>query len=179
MLGDVSIAGNGEYGGPFPFMLDLVSQRLQDTPELVKSQSKDPKLLEIVRDLVSGGMEGDYVLDEKQLLWLSPVGSAPRLAIPHSLEAGIITSVHTTYGHPGVAKTTLLAQQDCYWPILKKDLRDYVLSCGCRRRKRSSSQRVAMLPARFLRPWDVLAESIRAICEIIVYKKGYLYKNSW
>ena len=64
VLGDVSITGNGEYGGPFPSMLDLVRERLQDTPELVKSQSKDPKLSEIVKDLVSGGTGGDYVPDD-------------------------------------------------------------------------------------------------------------------
>ena len=31
-----------------------------------------------------------------------------------------------------------------------------MLSCGCRRKKRSRSQRIAMLPARFLEPWEVL-----------------------
>ena len=31
-----------------------------------------------------------------------------------------------------------------------------MLSCGCRRLKRSTSQRVTMLPARFLKPWTVL-----------------------
>ena len=108
--GDVSITGTGEYEGPFPFMLDLVRERLKDTPELVKSQSKDPKLSEIVQDIVSGGTGGDYVLDDKQLLWYSPVGSTPRLAIPHSLKAGIMALVHTTYGHPGEAKTIILAQ---------------------------------------------------------------------
>ena len=36
----------------------------------------------------------------------------------------------------------------------------YVLSCGCRTFKRSTSQRVAMLPARFLQPWKVLEKDI-------------------
>ena len=81
-------------------MLDLVRERLQDTPELVKSQSMDPKLSEIVKDLVNGGTGGDYVLGDKQLLWYSPVGSPPRLAIPLSLKAGIMGLVRTTYGHP-------------------------------------------------------------------------------
>ena len=35
-----------------------------------------------------------------------------------------------------------------------------MLSCGCRRLKKSTSQRVAMLPARFLQPWEVLEENI-------------------
>ena len=37
-----------------------------------------------------------------------------------------------------------------------RDTRDYVFSCGCRRRRQSRSQRIAMLPARFLEPGDVL-----------------------
>ena len=39
---------------------------------------------------------------------------------------------------------------------LVKDVREYVLSCGCKRRKRANSQRVAMMPVKFLRPWEVL-----------------------
>ena len=35
-----------------------------------------------------------------------------------------------------------------------------MLSCGCRRFKRSTSQRGAMLPARFLQPWEVLEMNI-------------------
>ena len=31
-----------------------------------------------------------------------------------------------------------------------------MLSCGCQGNKRSTSQRVAMLPARFLKPWEIL-----------------------
>ena len=44
--------------------------------------------------------------------------------------------------------------------LLKGDVRDYILSCGCRRLKRSTSQRVAMLPARFLKFWVVLEMDI-------------------
>ena len=35
-----------------------------------------------------------------------------------------------------------------------------VLSCGCRRLKRSTSQRVTTLPVRFLKPWEVLEMDI-------------------
>ena len=35
-----------------------------------------------------------------------------------------------------------------------------MLSCGCRRLKGSTSQRVTMLPARFLKPWEVLEMGI-------------------
>ena len=42
-----------------------------------------------------------------------------------------------------------------------RDVREYVLSCGCRRRKRANSQRIGMMPARFLRPWEVLEMDIQ------------------
>ena len=36
-----------------------------------------------------------------------------------------------------------------------RDAREYVLSCGCRRRKRSGSEKLAMLRARFMELWEV------------------------
>ena len=67
---------------------------------------------------------------------------------------------HSTYGHLGMAKTALISRRYC-WPTLIRDVRDYVLSCGCRRRKRSASQRVAILPAMFLRPGEILEVDIQ------------------
>ena len=87
-------------------------------------------------------------------------GSILRLVIHRSLVPGILALVHTTYGHPGVARTTELTQRKYHWTSLKGDIRNYVLSCECQRLKRSSSQRVTMLPARFLQPWEVLEMNI-------------------
>ena len=42
-----------------------------------------------------------------------------------------------------------------YWPGRCRGAREYVLSSGCRRRKRTRSQRMAMLPGRYLEPWEV------------------------
>ena len=101
-----------------------------------------------------------------QRRWTSLVctpGYILRLAIPRSLVPGILALVHTTYGHPGVARTTELTQRKYHWTSLIGDIRNYVLSCGCRRLKRSTSQRVAMLPARFLKPWEVLEMDIHGM----------------
>ena len=68
---------------------------------------------------------------------------------------------HSIYEHPGTARTTALIRSRYCWPNLIKDLTDFVLSCGCRRRKRSASHRVAMLPSRFLRPGEVLEVDIQ------------------
>ena len=68
---------------------------------------------------------------------------------------------HSTYGHPGTTRTSALISRRYCWPTLIKDVRDYVLSCGFRRRKRSASQRVDMLPSRFLRLGEVLEVDIQ------------------
>ena len=56
---------------------------------------------------------------------------------------GILAIVHTTYGHPGVARTTELVQRKYHWTSLKSDVRDYVLYCGCSRRLKKSPARVS------------------------------------
>ena len=61
---------------------------------------------------------------------------------------------------PGVARTTELTQMKYHRTSLNSDVRDYVFSCGCRTLKMSTSHRVAMLPARFLQPWEVLEMDI-------------------
>ena len=97
--------------------------------------------------------------DDRQLRY-APLGSVLRLATPCSLVPGILAFVHSTYGHPGVARTTELTQRKYRLTSLKSDVRDYVLSCGCRRFKKSTSQRVATLPARFPQSWEVLEMDI-------------------
>ena len=88
---------------------------------------------------------------------------------PHGLERGNKGTrahrnrvSHSSDRHvcPGVARTTELMQRKYHWTSLKSEARDYVHSCGCRRLKRPTSQRVAMLPARFLKPWEVLEMDI-------------------
>ena len=64
--------------------------------------------------------------------------------------------MHCKHGHPGVARTLALLQDRFHWSGMCRDAREYVLSCGCRRRKRSRSQQLAILPATFLEPWEVL-----------------------
>ena len=123
-------------------------------------QREDFHLLGRVRDLNNGGTGGECVTDDDGLLWHAPPGSILRLAIPRSLVPGALAFVHTTYGHPGVARTAELTQGKYHWTSLKSDVRDYVLSCGCRRLKRSTSQRVIMLPVRFFKPWEVLEMDI-------------------
>lgn len=51
--------------------------------------------------------------------------------------------------------TMELLNQNPYRNTRTRDVHEWVLSCGCRRRKISVSQRVAMLSAKVLRPWEI------------------------
>ena len=79
-------------------------------------------------------------MDDEGILWHIPDGEDPKLAIPRAMIPGVLALVHSTFGHPGMARTTLLIQSKYHWPTLVKDAREYVLSCGCRRRKRANSE---------------------------------------
>ena len=78
------------------------------------------------------------------------------MAIPRALVPDVLALEHSTYGHTGEVRTLLLGKGRYRWPIVAQNVREYVLSCGYRRRKRAQSQRVARRPAQLLRPWGVL-----------------------
>ena len=115
-----------------------------------------PTMLQLITGLLRTGTGEAYLANDEGLFWYAPPGSILLLAIPRFLASGILALVHTTYGPPGVARTTELVQSDYNRISLKSEVREYVLSYGCRRILRSTSQRVAILPARFLKLWEVL-----------------------
>ena len=149
-----------EHRGQNPTMVQRIAGLLRKPQELMKRQREDSHLLGKIQDLDNGGTGEENVTDDDVFFWYAPPGSILCRAIPLSLVPGILALVHATYGHPGVAQTTELMQRKYHWTSLKSDVRDYVLSCGGRRLKRSTSQRVAMLPARFLKPEKVFEMGI-------------------
>ena len=142
----------GEHRGSYPTMVQRMAGLLRKPQELINWLTEDSHLLGKIQDLNSRRAGGEYETDDDGLLWYAPPGSILRLAVPRSLVPGILALFHTTYGHPGVARTTELMQRKYHWTSLKSDVRDYVLSCGRRRLKTSTNERIAMLPARFLKP---------------------------
>ena len=44
-----------------------------------------------------------------------------------------------------------------------RGVKEYVLSCTCRMRKRSNSQRVSMLPGRVIEPWEVMEIDVASV----------------
>ena len=148
--------------------MDRCIRMLANVPKLVDKQRQDPTLNAVRTTLLGNGDEPDsaqvrsqYLVDDQELLWAIGQNKRHRLAIPRSLVTDLLALVHVQHGHPGVAATTELLRHRFHWPHLHRDAREYVLSCGCRHRKRTRSQQIAMLPARFLEPWEVLEIDIQ------------------
>ena len=159
-----TVLRQGEHRGQYPTMLQRIAGLLRKPHELMKHQREDSDLLGKIEDLDNGETRGEYVADDCWPLWYAPPGSILRLAIPRSLAPDILALVNTTYyGHPGVARTTGLVQRKYHRTSLKSGAQNCVLSYECRRLKRSTSQRVAMLPARFLKSWEVIEMDIHGM----------------
>src|SRR5437763_13736382 len=57
----------------------------------------------------------------------------------------IISGIHNSIGHLGYKKTYQRAKQDYIWPLMSKDIKDFVLSCDSCQRNKSSTQKPAGL----------------------------------
>ena len=136
-----SIGSGKETKGPQrsePPLLERVTAIFQDFPQLMQRQCEYMVLGRIRKELQEAGNRGsrggEYVMGDNGRLWVAPLGKIPRLVVPQSLVRGTMALAHSTYGHPGTARTTALISRWYCWPTVIKDVRDYVLSCGCRSR---------------------------------------------
>ena len=111
---------------------------------------------------MSEGEAARYLLDDQGLVWYELeqrrilIRRTSVRAVPCVLVADLLTLVHCKHGRPGVGRTLSLLRDRFHWPGMCGDARVYFLSCGCRRRKRSRSHRITMLPAMYLQPWEVV-----------------------
>ena len=101
-----------------------------------------------------------YLIDEKNLVWYTPNDSKPVLAVPRSMVPELLALVHTLHGHAGVGATLALVRSHFHWPTIARDTRLYVSPCGCNRRKRYRSQKIATMPGRTVEPWESLKVDI-------------------
>ena len=103
-------------------------------------------------------------MDDEDIIWYAPKVENSKLTIPRVMKPGVLALVQntlgSTFGYPGVARTTLFVQGRYNWPMLAKDVREYVLSCRYKR-KRANSQRTAMMHASFKRPWKLFEIDIQ------------------
>ena len=111
-----------------------------------------------------GGVDTtSYGLDDDDVVRYTDEQGRKLPAIPESMIADVLALVHTLHGHAGVGATLALVRDHFHWPAVTRDTRQYVLSCGCRRRKRPNSRHIALLPGRPLEPWDELQIDILKI----------------
>ena len=130
---------------------------------LARRQRDDCQLGQVrrsLRDSNGVGAEGidttGYSLDDDDVIRYADDKGRKLPAIPEAMIADVLALVHTLHGRAGVGATLALVRDHFHWPSATSDTRQYVLSCGCRRRKRQNSRRLAMLPGRPLEPWDEL-----------------------
>ena len=93
------------------------------------------------------------------MLWFEQDGKKVPV-VPQCMVPDVIALVHLFHGDAGVGATMHFVKRYFFWPRTAGDVRQYVLSCSCRRLKRPTSRRVAMLPDRALEPWDELQMDI-------------------
>ena len=145
---------------------------LIDHAYLAGRQKRDATMGPMFKE--SGSVEYKYLTDDNGVLWYAPRRQKPTVAMPRTFMPGVLSLVQSTFGHPGEARTTLLVREKYSWPTLRKDVRQYVLSCGCRGRKRTNSRKVWMMPVRFLRPWEVLEMGIQDFHQVSSNGNRYL-----
>ena len=85
------------------------------------SQKRDPTLGPMLKESASG--EDEYLTDDNGVPLYAPRGEKPTLAILRTLIPGVLPLLHSTVGHPGVARTTLLVRDEYSWPSLRKEMR--------------------------------------------------------
>ena len=85
------------------------------------------------------------------------------LAIPGVLVAHLLALVHYQHGHPGVGRARSLLRDPFHLPGMCRDAKEYVVSCGCQRRKRARSQLIAMVSPRYLKQWELFKVNLLRI----------------
>ena len=91
-----------------PFVRET-TRLLKHHAYLVGRQKRDATLGPMFKE--SGSVEDEYLTDDNGVLWYAPRGQKPTLAIPRTLIPGVLSLVHNTFGHPGVARMTLLVRE--------------------------------------------------------------------
>lgn len=127
---------------------------LTDPGSLRKGHQGDPSLRSLRSNLMheevhkndrDERLHDDYFLDDYDLVYHAPLGWGPVLAVHQSLVPDLMSLIHALHVHPGVASTLALIRERFHCPSIARDAREYVRSCGCRTRRKSASQKVAML----------------------------------
>lgn len=107
--------------------------------ELVEWQARDPAIVRLIEEL---GRRGDghpihnkFVMRENILFRRSPQGRW-QVWIPPNMVEKVIWEYHIQVGHFGVKRTTAAIKDNCYFPKMRRQVRDKVRTCDiCQRTK--------------------------------------------
>lgn len=97
----------------------------------------------------------DYLLNDRDILWYAPLGRNPVLAVHQSLIPDIASLIPALHTHPRVAASWVLLRGSFHWSPMARHVPQCVVWCGYRRRKRATSEKLAMFPVRAAQPQDV------------------------
>ena len=62
-------------------------------------------------------------------LWVEDSSSSPKILVPTNLRRVAFSSVHSSYGHPGVKPTTAMVRSDYFWTNMGKDIARWCKEC--------------------------------------------------
>jgi transposase InsO family protein len=101
--------------------------------EVIKwAQGKDEFCQQISRAL-SEGKVLPYFWDQDATLYYRPSGASgePKIVVPASLREQVIRQYHDPVfaGHQGGKRTLSSLQLYCYWPLMSKDIKNFIQRC--------------------------------------------------
>lgn len=85
----------------------------KDSEYIVSQQELDSSLQ--LDFLSSGVLHEEFLTDDEGVLWHCSLGQKPTLAEPHTMIPRVLSLVHSIYGHPRIAHTTLLIKEKFSW----------------------------------------------------------------
>lgn len=144
-------AEDGEEPSPFHNVDHLlISDEVGHSNEIMSEQHNDSTLLSCW-DMAKAG-KGDYTIDQGVLYHCDKVESQPvsQLCVPMCKRNRVMQLAHDSVlgGHLGERKTRERIRLSFYWPNMRKDIQQYVNTCGeCQMRSRPNKlDRVPITP---------------------------------
>lgn len=95
-----------------------------------------------------------------------------KIVVPKSLQNHIVDWYHTVLCHPGINRTEETIGQHLWWPLMRKHITNYVVTCHICQRNKRKQKKYGTLPPKLAEatPWDILCLDL--IGPYIIRRKG-------